>query len=154
MKKIILLIVLFASAQNLSAQKTSGSFPKNEISINGFRNPSIGIEYHRSQVSLHAGYYLTNLTSGVTTSFIKTGATYWLLPIGKKDIPSSFYIGASYMRGIDREYEDKDAIGAEAGFRWMIWKGLNFRIGAIALMAKGKDVKINPTPGLSYSFKF
>jgi hypothetical protein len=42
----------------------------------------------------------------------------------------------------------------EAGFRWMIWKGLNFRFGVTALMASGESVKINPTPGFSYSFFF
>ena len=42
----------------------------------------------------------------------------------------------------------------ESGFRWMIWKGLNFRIGAIAVAAEGQDLKINPTPGISYSFNF
>ena len=37
---------------------------------------------------------------------------------------------------------------------WMIWKGLNLRIGAIAMLAEGHDVEINPTPGISYSFFF
>jgi hypothetical protein len=36
----------------------------------------------------------------------------------------------------------------------MVWRGLNLRIGAIALIADGKDLKINPTPGISYSFFF
>ena len=56
--------------------------------------------------------------------------------------------------GLNRDYEDKNALGVEAGFRWMIWKGLNFRIGAIAVAAKGQSLQINPTPGISYSFKF
>ena len=42
----------------------------------------------------------------------------------------------------------------EAGFRWMVWKGLNLRIGAIGVAAKGHDLKINPTPGISYSIFF
>ena len=100
------------------------------------------------------GYYVTNFESGVTTQFVKTGLTYWFLPVDKKEIPSSFYAGASYLRGLNRDYEDKNALGVEAGFRWMIWKGLNFRIGAIAIAAKGQSLQINPTPGISYSFKF
>jgi hypothetical protein len=36
----------------------------------------------------------------------------------------------------------------------MIWKGLNLRIGAIAVGAEGYDVQINPAGGLSYSFFF
>lgn len=41
---------------------------------------------------------------------------------------------------------------AEVGFRWMVWQGLNFRIGVAALASPGLDLKINPTPGISYSF--
>jgi hypothetical protein len=41
---------------------------------------------------------------------------------------------------------------AEVGFRWMIYKGLNLRIGVTTLAAAGESVKVNPTPGISYSF--
>ena len=78
----------------------------------------------------------------------------WFLPIGKRENPSSFYAGASYLRGINLDYNKENALGLEAGFRWMVWKGINIRIGAIALVAKGHDVQINPTPGISYSFFF
>lgn len=127
-------------------------FSKNEISINGFRNPSIGLEYRRNHLSFHAGYYITALEAGITTKFLKTGVTAWFLPVGKKENPSSFYAGASYLRGINLEYNKENALGLEAGFRWMVWKGLNVRIGGIALISKGHDVRINPTPGISYSF--
>ncbi|MBX7109441.1 MAG: hypothetical protein K1X61_12395 [Chitinophagales bacterium] len=60
----------------------------------------------------------------------------------------------SYLRGLDHDYEDKNAFGAEAGFRWMIWKGLNLRIGAIAVAAQDEDLKLNPPGGISYSFFF
>jgi len=129
-------------------------FPKNALSINAFRNPSIGLEYQHKQISFHAGYYPTNFESGVTTEFLKAGLSYWFLPVGKKEIPSSFYGGLSYLRGMNGEYKDKNALGIEAGFRWYAWKGLNLRIGIIALAADGQDLKINPTPAISYSFKF
>lgn len=150
MKFSILFSLLLVSATAFSQSR----FSKNEFSINGFRNPSIGLEYRHQQVSVHAGYYITALEAGITTKFLKTGLTAWFLPVGKKENPSSFYAGASYLRGINLEYKDENALGLEAGFRWMIWKGLNFRIGGIALISKGHDVKINPTPGLSYSFFF
>lgn len=66
---------------------SQSKFSKHEISINGFRNPSIGAEYRLHRVSIHAGYYLTNFDSGVTTEFFKTGLTYWFLPVGKKENP-------------------------------------------------------------------
>lgn len=133
---------------------TQSKFPKNTLIINAFRNPSIGLEYQRSKLSLHAGYYLTNFESGVTTEFLKTGLTYWFLPVGHKSIPSSFYGGVSYLRGVTRDYTDNNAVGIEAGFCWYAWKGLNLRIGVIALAAQGQEVRINPTPSISYSFKF
>ena len=129
-------------------------FSKNEISVNGFRNPSIGLEYRNKNISIHGGYYITALESGITTKFIKIGLTGWFLPVGKRENPSSFYAGASYLRGINLDYNKENALGLEAGFRWMIWKGINLRIGGIALVAKDKDTKINPTPGISYSFFF
>lgn len=151
MQKTLLLVTLLIGSVTLNAQR---QFPKNVISINGFRNPSIGLEYQRKHLSVHAGYYPTNFESGVTTEFIKAGVTYWFLPVDKKPIPSSFYGGLSYLRGTTKDYKSKNAIGFETGFRWYVWKRLNLRIGAIALAAKGQDLKVNPTPGISYSFKF
>jgi hypothetical protein len=146
---IVVLLVLMANLANAQDR-----FPKNQLSINAFRNPSIGLEYHRKQVSVHGGYYVTNFESGVTTEFVKAGLTYWFLPFGKQDIPSSFYVGSSYLRGLTRDYEDKNAVAFEAGVRFVVWKGLNFRLGVIALASEGQDLKINPTPSISYSFKF
>jgi hypothetical protein len=123
-----------------------------EISFNGFRAPSVGLEYRRNLISVHAGYYPTVFKAGENTSFLKAGVTGWFLPVGKREIPSSFYAGVSYLRGFNRDYDGKNALGVEAGFRWMVWKGLNLRIGAIAVAAKGESLKLNPTPGISYSF--
>ena len=151
MKQLIISAILIISAGTAFSQS---KFSKNEISVNGFRNPSIGLEYRHKQVSVHAGYCTTAFESGEYTNFVKTGVTYWFLPVDTKKIPSSFYAGASFLRGLTREYKGKSAVAVEAGFRWMIWKGLNVRIGAIALSGKGQDVKINPAPGISYSFSF
>ena len=129
-------------------------YSKNELSINGFRNPSVGLEFRMRHISVHAGYYPTAFKSGENTSFLKAGATFWFLPVGKKEVPSSFYVGANYLRGFNRDYENKNAVGLEAGFRWTVWKGLNFRIGAIAVAAEGQSLKVNPTPGVSYSITF
>ena len=151
MQKIQLLAILLVITSTTIAQKT---FPKHQLSINGFRNPSIGLEYQQRHLSVHGGYYVTNFTRGVTTEFLKTGLTYWFLPLGKKEMPSSFYVGASYLYGLTREYENKSAFALEAGFRWYVWKGLNLRLGVIGLKADRQDLKTNPTPGISYSFSF
>ena len=158
MKKNTNISILFSAIILVVAASTGAfsqsRFSKNELSINGFRNPSIGLEYRHQNVSFHAGYYITAFESGVTTKFIKTGATLWFLPVGKKQNPSSFYAGASYLRGLNLDYEKENAVAIEGGFRWMVWKGLNLRIGAIAVAASGESLKINPTPGISYSFFF
>jgi hypothetical protein len=151
MQKNVLLALMLVLTSTAFAQS---KFPKHQLSINGFRNPSIGLEYQQNHLSVHGGYYVTNFTSGVTTEFLKAGLTYWFLPVDKKEIPSSFYAGASYLRGLTKDYKDKNAFAVEAGFRWYVWKGLNFRLGVIALTAEGQEVKINPTPSISYSFKF
>jgi hypothetical protein len=150
MKQVIIALLVLVSTSAFSQKQLS----KSEFSINGFRNPSIGLEYRYQSVSIHAGYYITAFEKGVTTKFFKSGATLWFLPIGKKQNPSSFYAGASYLRGLNLDYKNENAVAMEAGFRWMIWKGLNLRIGAIGVAAKGHDIKINPTPGISYSIFF
>ncbi len=150
MKFFTILFLLFPAFHGIAQER----FSKQELSINGFRNPSVGLEYRRGYLSVHAGYYPTAFESGVTTSFFKAGFTGWFLPLGKRENPSSFYGGVNYLRGFNRDYADKNAVGVEAGFRWMIWKGLNFRIGVIALAAKGEPLHVNPTPGISYSFFF
>jgi hypothetical protein len=148
MKKTIFVLLLSVSTTAFS-QKT---FSRNEISINGFRNPSVGLEFRHRQVSFHAGYYPTAFKAGENTNFVKAGVTAWFLPVGQKENPSSFYAGASYLRGLSRDYDGKNALGVEAGFRWMVWKGLNLRLGAIAVATSGESLKFNPTPGISYSF--
>lgn len=150
MKQVIIVLLVLVSTSAFSQKQLS----KNEFSINGFRNPSIGVEYRHQHLSVHAGYYITAFEKGVTTKFLKAGVTAWFLPVGKKENPSSFYAGVSYLRGTNLDYKDENALGMEAGFRWMVWKGLNIRIGAIGVAAKGHDLKINPTPGISYSIFF
>lgn len=134
--------------------KAQRSFPSKQLSINFFRNPSIGLEYQQRNISLHGGYYITNFESGITTSFLKAGASYWFLPWGKQVIPSACYVGTSYLYGLDREYSGEHALALEAGARLMIWKGFQFRLGVIALAAPNHSIQINPTPSFNYSIAF
>lgn len=150
MKKLIFMVVL-SLGFNSQAQNR---FSNQEFSINGFRNPSIGAEYRYHRISVHAGYYTTAFKQGAYTNFYKAGLTYWYMPVGKKENPSSFYSSLSYAKGINGDYKDKDAFINEFGFRWMAWKGLNLRLGVATLVTKGESVKVNPTPGISYSFFF
>jgi hypothetical protein len=49
MKKIIVLYLIVISSCNIFSQS---KFSKHEISINGFRNPSIGAEYRYRHISV------------------------------------------------------------------------------------------------------
>lgn len=129
------------------------SYPEHQLSVNGFRNPSIGMEYHYSQISVHVGYYITAFKAGVTTKFLKVGISYWVLPFGKKEIPHSIYVGTSYMRGINLDYKNKNAFAFETGARFTVWKVLQFRAGVIGVATKDRNFKINPTPSINYTFK-
>ena len=157
MKTIFLSLLILLSSSCIFAQKnnldTKENFSKlSRLSINGFRNPSIGIEFEIQSFSVHAGYYITALEKGVTTKFFKAGITHWMMPVDKKEVPSAFYTSVSYLKGLNNDYENDDAIATEVGFRWTIVKGLNVRLGVTALASPDKHLKINPTPGISYTF--
>lgn len=147
---IIFAIALFISTYSFSQSR----FSKQELGINAFRNPSIGLEYRYKFVSVHAGYYVTNFETDITTQFLKIGTALWFLPVGKRENPSSFYAQFSYLRGLNRDYKDANAGSVDVGFRFMVYKGLNLRLGVIALFSEGKSIKINPTPSIGYSFFF
>lgn len=151
LKPLVLAPVLLFLSTTLSAQ--DGLNSTREFSINAFRNPSIGLEYRVHRLSAHAGYYPTNFESGVTTTFVRAGLSFWLLPVDRKEIPSSFYVSGSYLRGLSRAYENESAVIADVGFRWMVWRGLNLRIGAAVLMADGHAPELNPTPGIGYALR-
>ncbi|MDX2062390.1 MAG: hypothetical protein SFY70_04970 [Bacteroidia bacterium] len=131
-------------------------FEGHDLSINGFRNPSIGLEYRRGQVSGHVGYYSTILPTGVgdtdeTNGYLRTGATVWFLPFGKLvPTPSSAYASASWLVSTHETPSFAPGLLLETGLRFFVWRGLNARIGVAALMRPGKTY-INPTPGISWT---
>jgi len=156
MKKTILLLLAACTFYGVAAQTTKLS--GNEVSINAFRNPSIGLEFRHNQFSGHLGYYITILSSegkaqDHSNNFIKTGLSVWYLPFGKANTPSAMYSSAAWLYGLDQEYKGQHAFMLETGARIHIWQGLNFRLGIAALIAEDRSIQINPTPGISYSFK-
>lgn len=56
------------------------------------------------------------------------------------------------MRGLTKEYEDKNALATELGVRIMIWKEINLRISGLVVVGNVESLKINPAGGMSYSF--
>ncbi len=132
-----------------------------ELGLNGFRAPSMGLEYRYSIVSVHAGAYTTIVSKNdrgrnEATWFFKAGATLYFLPISLyRQRPSEFYVSASYVRGFNHDWTDRNGVMAELGWRWMVWRGINIRMGVAVLVGQGaRSVKVNPTPGIGYSFAF
>jgi hypothetical protein len=126
-----------------------------ELNLNVFRNPSIGIEYRRDWLAAHAGMYPTIISKDAagdneTTWFVKAGVTAFFLGTslyGQRD--SEVYASASYMRGLD--HGRGNGVLLDVGYRWMVWRGLNVRLGVAALLEPDHETKINPTPGIGWS---
>lgn len=135
-----------------------------ELIINGFRAPSMGLEYRVGRLSIHAGAYPTVINDGealskTTAWFAKAGMSVWFLPVrllGNER--SSFYAGASYLNDFERDGWGHTA-QIEAGFRFVAYEGFFLRLGASALYAPGRScptdeceiVKVRPNPGLGWS---
>lgn len=129
-----------------------------ELNLNLFRNPSIGLEYRLGDVSVHGGLYPTIISKNAagknqTSWFVRAGlSTFFLGHSFYGQRPSEFYLSASYLRGLN--LGRGNAALTEAGYRWMVWQGLNLRIGVAVLLERGSDVKVNPTPGIGWSQAF
>ncbi len=129
--------------------------PVQELNLNFFRNPSVGLEYRRGVFAVHAGLYPTIVSKdemGVsqTSWFARAGLTTFFLPrrwYGQR--PSELYVSASYLRGLNLGHGHAALL--DVGYRWMVWRGLNVRLGAAMLIEPGHAVKINPTPGVGWS---
>jgi hypothetical protein len=127
-----------------------------ELGVNIFRNPSIGLELRAGPVSVHVGGYPTVLSRSdargrQTTWFLKAGATLFVLPhiLYGREV-NELYLQASYMRGLNHRYTH--GFMADIGYRFMIWRGLNARLGVAMLVAPGRTTHINPTPGAGWSY--
>jgi hypothetical protein len=128
------------------------------VGVNIFRNPSIGLELRDGPVSVHIGGYPTILSkdeagNSETTWFLKAGATLFVLPhiLYGREV-NELYLQASYLRGLNQGYEH--AFMADIGYRFMIWRGLNARLGAAVLIAPEHKAHINPTPGAGFGYSW
>jgi hypothetical protein len=135
-----------------------------ELIFNGFRAPSIGLEYRMGVISIHLGAYPTVINEGqslgdTTAWFGKAGVSLWFLPVqllGNQR--SSFYGGASYLNDFDRAGWGH-GVQLEAGFRFVAYEGLFVRLGASALYAPGRScstddcdvLKVRPNPGIGWA---
>ena len=152
-----LFLVLAASSVAVADDQplSTTAEPRGELNVNVFRNPSIGLEYRRGAVAVHGGLYPTIISRDEmgefeTSWFVRAGVTHFFLPrswYGQR--PSELYISASYLRGLNLDHGNAALL--DVGYRWMVWRGVNLRIGAAMFLERNHPVKINPTPGLGWS---
>ena len=146
-----------APAAELRTPAAERSTPQ-ELNLNLFRNPSIGLEYRLGDFALHAGMYPTIISTNAagenqTSWFVRAGLTYFFLGHSwNGQRPSEFYVSGSYLRGLNHGRGNGALL--DVGYRWMIWRGLNVRIGVAVLAERGQDIEVNPTPGIGWSQSF
>ncbi len=147
-----------ASLDPAVAAEAPAPAPKQELNVNLFRNPSIGLEYRLGDFAVHAGLYPTIIGKDAaganrTSWFARAGLTHFFLGhsfYGQR--PSELYVSASYLRGLNLGHGH--AALTEVGYRWMVWQGINVRLGVAVLLERGREVKVNPTPGIGWSQSF
>lgn len=118
-----------------------------ELSINLFRNPSIGVEYRIKYVSTHVGYYPTIISKNAqgnnqTTGFFRTGLSIW---------PSDWmYASVSHLYGIDGSWKNRSELLLELGLQARAFRQtVGFRLGLAVMPSSKFGTKVNPTPGVS-----
>lgn len=125
------------------------SRPERQIILNGFRMPSIGLEFRNRSVSWHAGMYCTVVSKdgggeNETTWFAKAGATWWPL--------SYLFVDLSGLYGLNKDYRNDPALMLNPGLQYAFRETVLFRLGVALLASPDHSVKINPTPGIGFAF--
>jgi hypothetical protein len=153
--RVTVLLGALGVAGTARAEEPPGT-TDHELLLHGWRSPSIGVEYRRGFLGVHAGAYPTVISHDArggteTTWFAKAGLTGYFLPLRlTSERASTVFVSIAYLRGLNRGWDD--ALFLETGFRWAVWKGLDLRLGAGLLLAPGQSPRVNPTPGVSWSF--
>jgi hypothetical protein len=136
-------------ASNAGSVAAKPSRPERQIILNGFRMPSIGLEFRNRTVSWHAGMYCTVVSKDAdgeneTTWFAKAGATWWPL--------SYLFVDLSGLYGLNKDYRNDPALMLNPGLQYAFRETVLVRLGVALLASPEHSVKINPTPGIGLAF--
>jgi hypothetical protein len=146
----------FAASGQARANPLDG-YREQEINVNAFRSPSMGVEYKAGFASVHVGMYPTVISKDQfghnrTTWFFKAGFTFYPYPVSiLEQRPSSPYFSIAYVRGLQHGF--RNGVMTDVGFRWIAYKGLDLRLGVGLLQSPPNGIRINPTPGIGWSFR-
>lgn len=132
-------------APSPSATRDGQAVPQ-RLTLNLFRNPSIGAEYRTGNLAFHLGAYTTIISQNeqgesVATWFVKAGATYWATEF--------YYVSASYLYGLNNDWQNRSGVMVDTGLQATVLERVHFRLGVAALFSQGHSPRLNPTPGVS-----
>jgi hypothetical protein len=150
---VLAVIAVYAlSALPAAAQDTAP--PARRLYLHGFRSPVLGAEYRVGRTGVYGGLYTTilgNDDSGVknSTEFLKFGATYYFT--GRKRLES--FASIAYLRGLNNGWQGRNALFVDSGFRYNFGGNWEARLGTGYLATSFKNIRVNPTVGISYSIR-
>lgn len=138
-----------SSDRSASSAAAKPDRPERQLILNGFRMPSIGLEFRNRSVSWHGGMYCTVVSKdgngeNETTWFAKAGATWWPLPY--------LFVDLSGLYGLNKDYRNDPALMLNPGLQYAYRETVLLRLGVAALVSPDHAFKINPTPGISLAF--
>ncbi len=140
--------------------------PQRQLTVHGFRSPSIGVELREGFFAFHVGMFPLIVDSNEagesrTTWFLKLGATAYFLRFDLgSGRPSSLFASLSFLQGVNNGWDVSRSIvhgsgvHGELGVVWAAWRGLDVRLGIGVLVGFDGRVNVHPTPGLSWSTVF
>ncbi|MDX2087639.1 MAG: hypothetical protein SFX73_07305 [Kofleriaceae bacterium] len=151
---------LLASAP--ATADTDHTFADRELTVHGFRSPSIGVELREKWLGFHVGLFPLIADDGVdgarTTWFLKTGLTVYPVrfTLGSQR-PSGPFASVSLLQGLNNEWNVAESVSqgtgahGELGFRWAVGRGLDLRLGIGVAIGADRRVIVHPTPGIAWS---
>jgi len=147
MNKISILLAASLAFAALVRAESPTAPSEGKLFINGFRMPSIGLEYQKHAFSWHGGMYCTVISKddhgdNETTWFGRAGMTWWPL--------SFLFVDASYLYGLNKDYRGDHGFMVNPGLQYLFRNTVALRLGVAALVSPDHDLKINPTPGIGF----
>ncbi len=141
-----LVVSMSSSASAQGAQQPPAASPERGLYLTAFRSPATGLEYRTGRFAVHAGYYVTILeigeqAHGDSTSFVRTGASFYLRPTGWTP-----YVSPSVVFSLDDDWDN--GILTEVGMRIPVFSRASLRGGVGVLRTFDGETRVNPTIGL------
>lgn len=156
------MVLLLALVFIPSAAEADDALADRELTVHGFRSPSIGVELRDRWLGFHVGLFPLIADDGTdgsrTTWFLKTGVTIYPVrfALGSRR-PSGPFASVSLLQGLNNAWNVAESVSqgtgvhGEVGFRWAAGRGLDLRLGLGIAIGADQRVIVHPTPGIAWS---